>query len=75
MRQQLSAKIKEYLFSVLPITIIVVLLDLTPLIDFTMTPMGKYVGSGLTKSKKILILIFISFLMGFFITVAELKRC
>ena len=99
MRQQLITKIKESLFSVLPITIIVVLLDLTPLVDFTnkeiivfiisailliigisffnlgadlaMTPMGKYVGSGLTKSKKILILIFISFLMGFFITVAE----
>ena len=99
MKQQLITKIKESLFSVLPITIIVVLLDLTPLVDFTnkeiivfiisailliigislfnlgadlaMTPMGKYVGSGLTKSKKIFVLIFICFLMGFFITVAE----
>ena len=35
MRQQLITKIKESLFSVLPITIIVVLLDLTPLVDFT----------------------------------------
>lgn len=99
MKQQLITKIKESLFSVLPITLIVILLDLTPLVDFTnkeivvfiisailliigisffnlgadlaMTPMGKYVGSGLTKSKKIFILIFICFLMGFFITVAE----
>ena len=99
MKQQLITKIKESLFSVLPITLIVILLDLTPLVDFTnkeimvfiisailliigisffnlgadlaMTPMGKYVGSGLTKSKKIFVLIFICFLMGFFITVAE----
>ena len=35
MKQQLITKIKESLFSVLPITIIVVLLDLTPLVDFT----------------------------------------
>ena len=81
MKQQLITKIKESLFSVLPITLIVILLDLTPLVDFTnkeimvfiisailliigisffnlgadlaMTPMGKYVGSGLTKSKNL----------------------
>ena len=99
MKRQAIAKFKESLFSVLPITLIVVLLNLTPLVNFTikeiivfsisailliigislfnlgadiaMTPMGKYVGSGLTKSKKIGVLIIVCFLMGFLITIAE----
>ena len=39
--------------------------------DLAMTPMGGYVGTGLTKSKKLLILILVCFLMGVLITVAE----
>ncbi len=39
--------------------------------DLAMTPMGEHVGSGLTKSKKLLILISVCFLMGLLITVAE----
>ncbi|MBR1868183.1 MAG: DUF1538 domain-containing protein [Clostridia bacterium] len=39
--------------------------------DLAMTPMGSYVGEGLTKSKKILLLISVCFVMGMLITVAE----
>ena len=39
--------------------------------DLSMTPMGKFIGEGLTKSKKASILLLVSFLMGLLITVAE----
>ncbi len=39
--------------------------------DLAMTPMGKFIGEGLTKSKNASILLIISFLMGLLITVAE----
>ncbi len=39
--------------------------------DLAMTPMGSHVGSGLTKSKKILILLSVCFVMGLLITIAE----
>ncbi len=39
--------------------------------DMAMTPMGQYVGEGLTASKKLGILLSVSFLMGLFITIAE----
>ena len=39
--------------------------------DLAMTPMGEHVGSGLTKSKKVTILIVVCFVMGVLITVAE----
>ncbi|MBR6782720.1 MAG: DUF1538 domain-containing protein [Clostridia bacterium] len=39
--------------------------------DVAMTPMGEYAGVGLTKSKKLLLLISVCFLMGLLITVAE----
>lgn len=92
-------KIKEALVSVLPVTLIVILLNFTPIVNFSskeilvfsiaslllilgiglfnlgadlaMTPMGEYVGSGLTKSKKFLLLIIICFALGILITVAE----
>lgn len=92
-------KLRESLVSVLPVTAIVCLLNLTPLINFTgyeiivfavssiflilgiglfnmgadlaMTPMGEHIGAGLTKSKKVFLLISVCFLMGVFITVAE----
>lgn len=39
--------------------------------DLAMTPMGEHVGSGLTKSKKLTVLISVCFVMGVLITVAE----
>lgn len=39
--------------------------------DLAMTPMGSYVGSGLTKSKKLAILLSVCFVMGVLITIAE----
>ena len=95
----LLSKIKESLVSVLPVTVIVFLLNLTPLINFSnteigvfliatvflilgiglfnlgadlaMTPMGEHIGSGLTKSKSISILLSVCLAMGVLITVAE----
>ncbi|MDE6868007.1 MAG: DUF1538 domain-containing protein [Clostridia bacterium] len=39
--------------------------------DLAMTPMGEHVGAGLTKSKKVAILLVVCFVMGVLITVAE----
>ncbi|MDE6275054.1 MAG: DUF1538 domain-containing protein [Clostridia bacterium] len=39
--------------------------------DLAMTPMGGHVGTGLTKSKKVMVLISVCFIMGLLITVAE----
>jgi len=39
--------------------------------DLAMTPMGQFIGEGLTKSKKAAILLLVSFLMGLLITIAE----
>ncbi len=92
-------KIKESLISILPVTLIVIILNFTPLLNLTteeiiifsvsalflilgiglftlgadvaMTPMGEQVGSGLTKSKSLLLLVLVCFALGFFITIAE----
>lgn len=98
MNRNLVEKIKESISSVLPISIIVIILHFTlaPLpkgllmlfgigavmlifgmglftlgADMSMMPMGERIGAELTKSRKLLVLIIISFLMGFMITVAE----
>lgn len=39
--------------------------------DLAMTPMGEHMGSGLVKSKKLTVLIIVSFVMGVLITIAE----
>lgn len=39
--------------------------------EVAMTPMGGYVGTGLTKSKKVIVLVSVCFIMGVLITVAE----
>ncbi|MGN1040952.1 MAG: DUF1538 domain-containing protein [Candidatus Fimimonas sp.] len=39
--------------------------------DIAMTPMGDYLGTGLTKSKKLSVLLSVCFAMGVLITVAE----
>ena len=99
MKKLLLNKIKESLISILPITLIVIILNFTPLInlsvteivvfsisalflilgigfftlgaDVAMTPMGEQVGSGLTKSRNLKLLVFVCFALGFLITVAE----
>lgn len=99
MKKALVGKIKEALFSVLPVTLIVILLDFTPLVDLSfdeilifcisalflilgigfftlgadvaMTPMGEHVGSGVTKTKNLKLLLIICFALGVLITVAE----
>ncbi len=99
MLRAFASKLRESVFSVLPVTLIVLLLNLTPLVSFTqtetvvfcvsalvlvlgmglfnlgadiaMTPMGEQVGAGLSRSRKIGLLLFVCFVMGVFITVAE----
>lgn len=99
MKKLLISKIKESLISVLPVTLIVIILNFTPLInlstkeiitfsisaiflilgigfftlgaDVAMTPMGEHVGSGLTKSKNLKLLLIICFALGLLITIAE----
>ena len=99
MKKLLNSKIKESLISVLPVTLIVIILNFTPLInldikevitfsvsavflilgiglftlgaDVAMTPMGEHVGSGLTKSKNLKLLLIICFALGLLITIAE----
>ncbi len=39
--------------------------------DLAMTPMGEHIGSGLTKSKKLTVLLSVCFIMGVLITIAE----
>lgn len=97
--KQLLIKIGEALISVLPVTLIVILLNFTPIVNLTnkeilvfsisalllvfgiglfnlgadlaMTPMGTHVGSGLTKTKSLKLLLIVCFALGFFITIAE----
>ena len=99
MLRAFGSKLKESLVSVLPVTLIVLLLNLTPLVSFSpketvvfvisavvliigmglfnlgadiaMTPMGEQVGSGLSRSRSVSILLIVCFVMGVFITVAE----
>ena len=39
--------------------------------DMAMTPMGQHIGEGLTRSRKLGILLTVSFVMGLLITIAE----
>ena len=85
--------------SALPITLIVYILSLTPLFNFTktelitftvgavllilgiglfnlgadlaMTPIGTHVGSGLSKQRKLGLLLAVCFILGMLITIAE----
>ena len=95
----LLSKLKEAVISVLPVTVLVLIISFTPLADLTgteavafvlsavglivgialfnlgadlaMTPMGGHMGTGLTKSKKVWILVSVCFVMGLLITIAE----
>lgn len=99
MYKSLLSKLKEALVSVLPVTLIVLIISFTPVVsltstetvafcvsavglivgialfnlgaDLAMTPMGEHIGSGLTKSKKVIALVVVCFFMGLLITVAE----
>ncbi len=97
--KSLKEKMKESLISVLPVTLLVFLLSVTPWVDISakeltvfagaailliagislfnlgadmaMTPMGQHIGEGLTRSRKLGILLTVCFLMGVLITIAE----
>ncbi|MBQ9148866.1 MAG: DUF1538 domain-containing protein [Oscillospiraceae bacterium] len=97
--RELKAKILEALLSTLPITVIVYVMSLTPLFEFStvelitftvgavmlvlgigmfslgadlaMTPMGTHVGAGLSRQRKLGLLLAVCFVMGLLITVAE----
>lgn len=40
-------------------------------VEISLTPMGNHIGSHLTKSKNLVFMVFIAFVMGFFVTMAE----
>ena len=97
--KSLKDKLKEALISVVPVSLLVFILSVTPWVDISnrelmvfvgaeillilgiglfnlgadlaMTPMGQYIGEGLTRSKKLGILLSVAFVMGLLITVAE----
>lgn len=99
MIKALRKKLGEALTSVFPVTAIVFILNLTPLVEFSkkelivflvsslllilgialfnlgadlaMTPMGEHIGIGLTKTKKLSLLLIVCFAMGVLITIAE----
>lgn len=99
MTNQFLSKLKESCISLLPIILLVVILNFTPLIDLStkeliwflaasviiilgialfslgadisMTPMGKSVGNGLTKKRKLGLLLIVSFFVGLLVTIAE----
>lgn len=91
-------KLKEVLYTVLPITVIVLILHftLTPLethlilkfligtfliiiglsifllgVDLGITPIGTAIGSAITKTNRILVVVIVGLLLGFFISAAE----
>ena len=97
--KELRLKIVEALISALPITAIVYVLALTPLVQFNsielitfsvgavllilgiglfnmgadlaMTPMGSHVGAGLSRQRKLGLLLSVCFVLGMLITIAE----
>ncbi len=97
--KELWEKIKEALVSALPVTVIVYILALTPMVDLSgvelitfsvgavllilgiglfnlgadlaMTPMGTHVGSGLSRQKRLWLLLLVCFVLGMLITIAE----
>lgn len=99
MLKALSGKLKESLFSVIPVVVIVLILYITPFLnlsgkelitflicsvllivgialfnlgaDISMSPMGSYMGTGLTKSRNLKLLLSVTFFMGLLITIAE----
>ena len=99
MFHELTKKFLEALVSVAPVAVIVIIINMTPIVNLTneevilfslcaifmvigiglfnfgadcaMSPMGDYVGSGLTKTGNMLLLLVVCFFMGLLITVVE----
>lgn len=99
MLKPLLIKLKESLISVLPLTLLIIILSFTPLVDLTayetwvfilcsvflilgislfnlgadqaMQPIGKQIGSTLTKTKNPYIILIVCFILGVLITIAE----
>lgn len=97
--KELKDKILEALVSALPITVIVYVLAMTPMLkltlleligftisavllifgiglfnlgaDLAMSPMGAHVGSGLSRQRKLSLLLAVCFVLGLLITIAE----
>ena len=97
--KSLGSKLKEALISVMPVSLLVFVLSVTPWVniskdelfvfvvgalllvlgiglfnlgaDMAMTPMGQYIGQGLTSSKRLGVLLGVGFVMGLLITIAE----
>jgi hypothetical protein len=97
--KSLGSKLKEALISVMPVSLLVFALSITPWVnispdelfvfvvgalllvlgiglfnlgaDMAMTPMGQYIGQGLTASKRLGVLLGVGFVMGLLITIAE----
>ena len=97
--KSLGSKLKEALISVMPVSLLVFALSVTPWVniskdelfvfvvgalllvlgiglfnlgaDMAMTPMGQYIGQGLTSSKRLGVLLGVGFVMGLLITIAE----
>ena len=42
--------------------------------DMSMIPMGEYIGAQMTKSRKIWLVVFLSFFVGFLATICEIGR-
>ena len=98
-RKALWEKFWEALSAVLPVSVMILIIALTPLVgvtvreaivfifsavsliigitlfnlgaDLAMTPMGQYMGEGLTKSGRLSMLLFSAFSLGVLITIAE----
>ncbi len=97
--KSLGYKLREALISVVPVSLLVFVLSVTPWVDISprelavfagaeallilgiglfnqgadmaMTPMGQFIGEGLTKSRRLGILTGVAFAMGVLVTVAE----
>lgn len=98
MAKNLGSKVKESLFSVFPITAIILIInfavspmpkyDLAAFIigalllivgmalyslgtDVAVEPMGSYIGSQVTKTKRVMLILAVCFIIGVIVTIAE----
>ncbi|MCR5308289.1 MAG: DUF1538 domain-containing protein [bacterium] len=67
---RLSGK-EQLVFAICAVLLIVGISLFSLGVDFSMSDMGEQVGSSLVKTKKILIILLVAFIMGLLITIAE----
>ena len=67
---RLSGK-EQLVFGICAILLIIGISLFSLGVDFSMSDMGEQVGSSLVKTKKILIILLVAFIMGLLITIAE----